>query len=145
MKKIAISYPADVHIVDSGILALLKAGLEDYTTDERGEVGHTIRIACLDHLAAVLESGILDEVIQKDTSRCLFLQILKQSTERLDVVREHSGVVLMRCLRTEAAWLSQVTACVGVFTHLAALKADRQQAGEPSMQRRGETFHWSLS
>lgn len=84
----------------------LLAGLEDYTTDERGDVGSWIRMACIKSLTDIVI--ILLSNGEKLASFIDYLPpaqfhdaiggILKQGVERLDNVRQHAGQQLLRIL-----------------------------------------------
>jgi tubulin-specific chaperone D len=82
-------------------------GLKDYTTDERGDVGSWIRIACIGGLAAVSETllvhrsmhSMLDDVLPPNVYHTAIGGILKQGLERLDNVRQTAGEQLLRLLK----------------------------------------------
>ena len=88
----------------------LLAGLEDYTTDERGDVGSWIRIACVKGLASFVE--LLLSHAREIISLEVYLPpakfhnavggILKQAVERLDNVRQQAGEQLLRLLALPA-------------------------------------------
>lgn len=78
------------------IMTALFDGLEDYTTDQRGEVGSLVRNICLEQITNII-------LLQHDQSRldpglldALVFQLLKQSVEKLDIVREQAGRELKR-------------------------------------------------
>ncbi|KAJ7600517.1 TBCD protein [Mycena floridula] len=93
--------------VDS-IFGALVDGLSDYTTDERGDVGSWIRIACIRGLTsiAILLMSHADSFPNFETylspSRYHMAVggILKQGLERLDHVRQEAGEALMKLLHT---------------------------------------------
>ncbi|EJD50758.1 ARM repeat-containing protein [Auricularia subglabra TFB-10046 SS5] len=78
----------------------LIAGLDDYTSDERGDVGSWIRIACISGLVSVSRL-LFDLAAQGDIDLADYLPqtdyhealggLLKQGVERLDNVRAHAG------------------------------------------------------
>lgn len=81
-------------------------GLEDYSTDQRGDVGSWVRIASLDSigrvlaslsppspLSSIVEPGIYDEVIGG---------LVKQGVEKLESVRSASALALARM--RECGW-----------------------------------------
>ncbi|KAJ7250897.1 armadillo-type protein [Mycena haematopus] len=80
--------------------ALLK-GLEDYTLDERGDVGSWVRIACLRGLTAVCEivipsagtvlAATFDQYFPAPKYHGIVQGVLKQGVERLDNVRQEAG------------------------------------------------------
>ncbi|KAI9443203.1 TBCD protein [Lactarius indigo] len=82
-------------------------GLEDYTTDERGDIGSRIRIASIRGLASV--SLVLLTLVKSDTAFFEYIPadlyqeaiagILKQGVERLDSVRQQAGESIIRLLK----------------------------------------------
>ncbi|KAK7048329.1 TFCD-C domain-containing protein [Favolaschia claudopus] len=87
--------------------ALLK-GLEDYTNDERGDVGSWIRIACLRGLTVICEMMLnipnsnsipLDEYFPAVKYHKIIAGVLKQGVERLDNVRQEAGDCFQVLLR----------------------------------------------
>ncbi|KAG6333837.1 hypothetical protein ID866_5249 [Astraeus odoratus] len=97
------------HLYPETVRALFDAldnGLDDYTTDERGDVGSWIRIACIQGLCSMIED--LLSVSRKLEDFSSFLpahryhyvvgRILRQGVERLDNVRQISGESFVRIL-----------------------------------------------
>lgn len=88
------------------MFACMLAGLEDYTTDERGDVGSWIRIVCVKGLASFAEVLITDAAAMPNFAEYLpasryhdaVAGILKQGVERLDNVRQQAGEQLLRLL-----------------------------------------------
>ncbi|KAF9454706.1 ARM repeat-containing protein [Macrolepiota fuliginosa MF-IS2] len=89
------------------ILETLLSGLEDYTIDERGDVGSWVRIACIQGLTSCTEdlfaaSGRVED-FEEYFPFSKYLQavtgILKQGVERLDNVRQEAGACFMRLLK----------------------------------------------
>ncbi|KAF8208916.1 TBCD protein [Mycena galopus ATCC 62051] len=88
--------------------ALLK-GLEDYTIDERGDVGSWVRIACLRGLTAVCEilmpnagtvlATSFDGYFPAAKYHGIVAGVLKQGVERLDNVRQDAGECFQALLR----------------------------------------------
>ncbi len=84
-----------------------QAGLEDYSTDQRGDVGSWIRIACIKGLADFSELliGNASSIPQFATYfppqkyHDAIGGILKQGVERLDNVRQQAGQEFLRLLR----------------------------------------------
>ncbi|KAH8998594.1 TBCD protein [Lactarius akahatsu] len=82
-------------------------GLEDYTTDERGDIGSRVRIASIQGLASV--SLALLTLVKSDTAYFEYFPadlyqeaiagILKQGVERLDSVRQQAGECIIRLLK----------------------------------------------
>lgn len=92
------------------VLRACMAGLDDYTTDERGDVGSWIRMACIRGLCLTAEvlfdicsslqaSGSLQTWLPPQTYQGAIGGILKQGVERLDNVRRQAGVFFLRLLR----------------------------------------------
>ncbi|KAG5648314.1 hypothetical protein DXG03_004886 [Asterophora parasitica] len=85
--------------------ALLK-GLDDYSTDERGDVGSWIRVACIRSLTTVSELLIrnasslpaLDTYLPPAKYHEAISGILKQGVERLDNVRQTAGECFLMLL-----------------------------------------------
>jgi hypothetical protein len=90
---------------------VLILGLDDYTTDERGDVGSRVRIASIHGLTSVsltlLTLAKSDpayfEYIPADLYQEAIAGILKQGVERLDNVRQQAGESIIRLLRVPAA------------------------------------------
>ncbi|GJE97138.1 tubulin folding cofactor D C terminal domain-containing protein [Phanerochaete sordida] len=84
----------------------LLTGLEDYTADERGDVGSWVRIACVRGLTSAIELLVGAALRTRDFERYLPSAkfhaavggILKQGVERLDNVRQQAGEQLLRLL-----------------------------------------------
>ena len=85
----------------------LISGLEDYTTDERGDVGSWVRIASIQGLTSVsltlltlAKSDVTyTEYIPANLYQKAIAGILKQGVERLDNVRQQAGESVVRLLR----------------------------------------------
>ncbi|KAE8232318.1 hypothetical protein CF326_g2657 [Tilletia indica] len=84
------------------ILATLLACLEDYTIDQRGDVGSWVRIASLTGLRHLTEEHVryiqepeLSTRITKEQFDKILAGVLKQCVERIDAVREHAGAQLV--------------------------------------------------
>lgn len=89
------------------------SGLDDYTIDERGDVGSWIRVASLRGLCMIVEllldmfdsgkdlgpSGPLHIWLPPDSYHEVLGGILKQGVERLDNVRRQAGESFLRLLR----------------------------------------------
>ena len=82
------------------------AGLEDYSMDDRGDVGSWVRAACIKGLASGAETLIVNAAIIPNLAEYLppykyheaIAGILKQGVERLDNVRQQAGVQVVRLL-----------------------------------------------
>jgi hypothetical protein len=85
----------------------LRAGLNDYTIDERGDVGSWVRIASIRGLTSISELMIMNGSSIPDFERyfppenyhAIISGILKQGVERLDNVRQEAGSCFIRLLR----------------------------------------------
>jgi len=83
----------------------LISGLEDYTTDERGDVGSWVRIASIQGLTSVSvtlltlakSENTYIEYIPANLYQKAVGGILKQGVGRLDNVRQHAGESIL-CL-----------------------------------------------
>jgi hypothetical protein len=92
--------------VVNGLLDALQDGLEDYTIDERGDVGSWIRMACLRGLTSFSEILILnsstipsfEQYFPASKYQMVIGGILRQGVERLDNVRQEAGECFMRLL-----------------------------------------------
>ncbi|KAF8319117.1 TBCD protein [Clavulina sp. PMI_390] len=83
------------------IIQALITALEDYTIDERGDVGSWIRIAAINSLGSIAktflesselrESPLLQESFPPELYITTFAALLKQGAERLDTVRREAG------------------------------------------------------
>ena len=88
------------------IYSALQTGLDDYTMDERGDVGSWIRIACIKGLADVAEMFLtnvsnlpdLAQYLPPDAYHRSVGGLLKQGVERLDNVRLQAGRHITRLL-----------------------------------------------
>ena len=80
------------------IFTALLRGLDDYTIDERGDVGSWIRIACIRGLGALSGAVFKDTNImwlEEDVWHEVVGSVLKQGAERLDNVRGEAGAVIV--------------------------------------------------
>lgn len=90
-------------MVERIIRALLK-GLEDYTVDERGDVGSWARLACIKGLGQVVllflaESSLeTSKWLPSHTYHEIVAGILKQGVERLNNLRVEAGRQLVALL-----------------------------------------------
>ncbi|KAG1906602.1 tubulin folding cofactor D C terminal-domain-containing protein [Suillus fuscotomentosus] len=90
-----------------GVLDALDSGLDDYTMDERGDVGSWVRMACIEGLASIFEdlfrvSGNIPEFanyLPAQRYHSVIARILRQGVERLDNVRQTAGHCLLRLFR----------------------------------------------
>lgn len=91
------------------VLSLFNAlhdGLDDYSVDERGDVGSWIRIASVNALGSIIETLItrakhienFEEYLPPLKYHDSIRGILKQGVERLDNVRQESGRTFLKLL-----------------------------------------------
>lgn len=88
------------------MLDTLLAGLDDYSMDERGDVGSWIRITCVNGLTTCAELLLthaatiseFEQYLPPQTFHNAVGGILKQGVERLDNVRQQAGEQLVRIL-----------------------------------------------
>ncbi|SPO39359.1 related to Tubulin-folding cofactor D [Pseudozyma flocculosa] len=95
------------------IMVTLLSGLEDYSTDQRGDVGSWIRLACLSGLSRLLslfrgrhrrDSTTIaerDEYVTLELYDQVVGGIMKQTVERIDHVREVAGGCLLQLWNDE--------------------------------------------
>lgn len=89
------------------IFGALLSGLDDYTIDERGDVGSWVRIACVQGLTSSIEDlfsaadsiDYFNEYLPLPMYQQAVAGILKQGVERLDNVRQEAGTCISRLLK----------------------------------------------
>lgn len=83
----------------SSALTSLTQGFTDYTTDQRGDVGSWVRLACISSLKTVLPllARSPPQLLEQEWVDQAVGALLKQAMERLDTLREKAGEAL-RCL-----------------------------------------------
>jgi hypothetical protein len=89
------------------IIDSLLSGLDDYTIDERGDIGSWARIACIqgltscisDLFAVVTSVENFEEYLPLPKYLHAVAGILKQGVERLDNVRQEAGICFSRLLK----------------------------------------------
>jgi hypothetical protein len=89
------------------IIDTLLSGLEDYTIDERGDIGSWARIACvqgltsciIDLFAVANSVENFEEYLPLPKYLHAVAGILKQGVERLDNVRQEAGACFYRLLK----------------------------------------------
>ena len=92
-------------VVNTLIDALL-GGLDDYTIDERGDVGSWVRMVCIQGLTSISELLFrdarsipdFDSYFPPQKYHAAISGILKQGVERLDNVRQQAGACFMKIL-----------------------------------------------
>ncbi|CAG8754985.1 3398_t:CDS:10 [Cetraspora pellucida] len=81
-------------------------GLEDYSTDQRGDVGSWVREACMNGFSEIcpliarldLNDPGCEPWLSNELSIRIFSKLLKQSVERIDKIRSCAGRVLLEFL-----------------------------------------------
>jgi hypothetical protein len=115
----------DPLLVERIIRALLK-GLEDYTVDERGDVGSWARLACIKGLGQIVLLFLADSSVEinkwlpSHTYHEIVAGILKQGVERLNNHRVEAGKQLVALLEAprksgREAWVPDAA---GLFREL---------------------------
>ncbi|EGO23938.1 hypothetical protein SERLADRAFT_450239 [Serpula lacrymans var. lacrymans S7.9] len=106
VQEAAAASMAAISSLVSAIFDTLEAGLDDYTTDERGDIGSWIRMACIKGLTSSVEvlfsnaSCIANfaQYIPPSRYHSALAKILQQGVERLDNVRQVAGECFLRLL-----------------------------------------------
>jgi len=99
------------------LLDALINGLNDYTIDERGDVGSWIRVACIQGLTDIadlffrvlvlgsqsqrsnqLDTVKLETYLPVEKFHTIVAGVLKQGVEKLDNVRQEAGICFMKLL-----------------------------------------------
>lgn len=140
--RIAVQYSQDNKVDINGIIELLEAGTDDYTFDERGDVGASLRATSFERLTDLANTSHQEP--REDGTRYAELverlvhALLKQSCERMDNVRERAGACLERLRTAQVAkipailpdWRSLPVALVYTLDLLPTLaRPDRPLAG----------------
>lgn len=110
-----------IHTIKSEVMTTLFKALEDYSVDNRGDVGSWVREAAMDGLerctyilCSVGASGNISEAVETDrtpeyfdvnTGTTLVGAIAKQAVEKMDKLREAAAKVLQRILFNETAFI----------------------------------------
>lgn len=68
----------------TSIVEALQTCLDDYTNDQRGDIGSHLRIEAIEAVDIGLQNGLLPE---EETKRALIARICRLAGERLDKVR----------------------------------------------------------
>ncbi|KAK0557073.1 hypothetical protein OC846_000720 [Tilletia horrida] len=107
----------DVLSVELGgiVVKALLSCLEDYTVDQRGDVGSWVRIASLTTLRHYIEMSAWHSDTTQFTARIARTQldemlagVSKQAVERIDAVRQHAGLQLI-AIRASCSPLVELT------------------------------------
>lgn len=92
--------------VIASLFECLLNGLDDYSTDQRGDVGSWVRVACIQSLTTSIEVLALNAktitafhaYLPPSVFHFAVRGILKQGVERLDNVRQEAGKCFVRLL-----------------------------------------------
>ena len=99
-EAVCLSADAEQRRVCDALLAACVAGLGDYATDNRGDVGSWVREAAMrsgEALLAQLAAG--PQAAEPQLVAAFVCAVLKQAVEKIDRVRECAGLTLQRVLR----------------------------------------------
>lgn len=96
--------------ISARVATALLVGLDDYATDNRGDVGSWVREAAMTGLESLLLKLARIQAVRSDTSHIfppllaerVFPALLKQAVEKIDRVRERSGQIFHRLLWSDA-------------------------------------------
>ena len=94
-----------ITVIDSRIIQALSAALDDYTTDQRGDVGSLVRIQAIEVVAVGWRKGLLGE---EDDKRQLLTRVCRLAAEKLDKVRFHAWLCIQEVLGPEYFSISYV-------------------------------------
>ena len=94
----------------SQIYHTILSGFDDYTTDQRGDVGSWVRMAALRAVASISEALFLrkndlasfESYLPPDAWHSVIAGVLKQGVERLDNVRAVAGEQLIALIWSES-------------------------------------------
>jgi hypothetical protein len=128
------------------VVTVLNRGMEDYSTDSRGDIGSWVREACMNAFAGILasfdEKSLLSQYIDSEFLESLIGKVLQQSLEKIDRVRTTALRVLksildlsvvsqrthkdriLKCLDNEKEWIDTY-ALFEAFTPLLAVPVYR--------------------
>ena len=76
----------DIALADM-ICAAIHKGLNDYTIDERGDVGSLVRLQCISCASHILKAQALEQICHSESEGTLEADIYRLSLEKLDRVR----------------------------------------------------------
>lgn len=89
------------------IFAALSRGLDDYTTDQRGDVGSWVRMAVIRGSTSLVRSILAEPEPQKwlnvQTYHGILSKVVKLAAERIDGVRKVAGEALGRLVAEKSA------------------------------------------
>jgi len=134
------------------ILNTLLSGLQDYTIDERGDVGSWIRIACVQGLTSCIEDlfSVAESVpdfadyLPVSSYQQAVAGILKQGVERLDNVRQEAGMCISRLLKLTPVQRAELTWSLPGLSFLEELVFEIDEAPSWAAElSRGERVSWA--
>ncbi|OCF31205.1 cofactor D [Kwoniella heveanensis BCC8398] len=89
----------------SSIFSALLVGLDDYTTDQRGDVGSWVRSTALNSLGKIISSiPSSSDLVPQETLQQIIGGTVKQSVEKLESVRGEAALALARIRESEWTW-----------------------------------------
>lgn len=92
--------------MNPSIIEALQTCLDDYTNDQRGDIGSHLRIEGIDAVAVALQHGLLRE---DEGRQSLTARVCRLAGEKLDKVRIHAW----RCLQDHwAAFVGPERPCM---------------------------------
>ncbi|OLL24356.1 Tubulin-specific chaperone D [Neolecta irregularis DAH-3] len=83
------------------ILRSVLRGLEDYTTDSRGDIGSIVRQASICTLTTCLRLSMGTSWLSDDLAQSIYSGILKQSVEKIDRVRQLASEKFIEILKMD--------------------------------------------
>lgn len=95
MNALGIKLLLRIAVLDSKIVRAVSAALDDYTTDQRGDVGSLVRIQAIEVVATAWRKGLLGEEVVK---RELLVRVCRLAAEKMDKVRFHAWLCLQEVL-----------------------------------------------
>ena len=78
-------------MLNAKIVTALTAALDDYTTDQRGDVGSLVRIQAIDVVAIAWKNGLLG---YEEDKRELLARVCRLAAEKLDKVRFRAWICI---------------------------------------------------
>ena len=89
----------------SSIIEALQISLDDYTNDQRGDIGSHLRIAAIE----AVDIALLQSLLPEESRRTLITRVCRLAGEKLDKVR----IRAWRCLQDNwAAFVGPERRCV---------------------------------
>ncbi|XP_068433983.1 tubulin-specific chaperone D isoform X2 [Clinocottus analis] len=84
------------------VYGALLHSMNDYTTDNRGDVGAWVREAAMTSLMEVtlLVASSAPEILQPDLVKCMMCCLAQQAAEKIDRYRAHAGNIFLRLLHS---------------------------------------------